>query len=284
MQNQSFADVPQTRCSYKIRKFHRKAPVLEPIFNKVVDLKACNFIKKRLQHSCFPVKYAIFLGTFFLQNTSSGCFWKWVKDECFLKTDEYNLIFIIFVLQCYSIMKARYMNSIFIAQLKDIASYGKNQLKRDNITLSTEIIGKFIVDKNRSEIETGELTKLLKESLSNIEEELKCLKEELNTVFTMFNGCATGSVNCTVLFLVAQTFDEFYSKRCGNGISLKYERYSVNSVIMKIQRRRKECVRNSDASQKLACSLWLNNNTVIEIAEQMAMVTLADANSFVSQC
>ena len=65
MQNQSFADVPQTRCSYKIRKFHRKAPVLEPIFNKVVDLKACNFIKKRLQHSCFPVEYAIFLGTFF---------------------------------------------------------------------------------------------------------------------------------------------------------------------------------------------------------------------------
>ena len=100
----------------------------------------------------------------------------------------------------------------------------------------------------------------------------------------MFNGCATGSVNSTVLFLAAQTFDEFYSKRCRNGISLKHERYSVNSVIMKIQRRRKECVRSSDASQKLACSLWSNNNTVIEIAEQMAMVTLADANSFVSQC
>ena len=138
----------------------------------------------------------------------------------------------------------RYINSIFIAQLKDFGSYGKNELKRDNITLSTEIIGKFIVKKDRSEIETGELTKLLKESLSNIEEELKCLKEELNTVFTMFNGCPTGSVNSTVLFLVAQTFDEFYSKRCGNGISLKYKRYSVNSVIMKIQRRRKECVRN----------------------------------------
>ena len=83
------------------------------------------------------------------------------------------MMFIIFVLQCCSIMKARYINSIFIAQLKDIASYRKNELKRDNITLLTEIIGKFIFEKNRSEIETAELTKLLKESLSNIEEELK---------------------------------------------------------------------------------------------------------------
>ena len=70
-------------------------------------------------------------------------------------------------------MKARYINSIFIAQLKDIASYRKNELKRDNITLLTEIIEKFIFEKNRSEIETAELTKLLKESLSNIEEELE---------------------------------------------------------------------------------------------------------------
>ena len=33
----------------------RKAPVLEYLFNKVAGLKACNFIKKRLQHSFFPV-------------------------------------------------------------------------------------------------------------------------------------------------------------------------------------------------------------------------------------
>ena len=31
-----------------------KAPVLESLFNKVV-MKACNFIKKRLQHRCLPV-------------------------------------------------------------------------------------------------------------------------------------------------------------------------------------------------------------------------------------
>ena len=33
------ADVPQNMCSYKIRKFHRKTPVLEsPLFNKVKGL------------------------------------------------------------------------------------------------------------------------------------------------------------------------------------------------------------------------------------------------------
>ena len=34
---------------------HSKTPVLESLFNK--GLQACNFIKKRLQQKCFPVKY-----------------------------------------------------------------------------------------------------------------------------------------------------------------------------------------------------------------------------------
>ena len=33
---------------------------LESLFNKVAGLRACNFIKKRLQHRCFPVKLAKF--------------------------------------------------------------------------------------------------------------------------------------------------------------------------------------------------------------------------------
>ena len=37
--------------------------VSESLFNKVTGLKACNFIKKRLQHSRVPVKYAKFLRT-----------------------------------------------------------------------------------------------------------------------------------------------------------------------------------------------------------------------------
>ena len=41
--------------------------VLESLFNKVAGLKACNFIKKKLQHRCFPVN--LVLGATFLQNT-----------------------------------------------------------------------------------------------------------------------------------------------------------------------------------------------------------------------
>ena len=37
------------------RKFHRKTPALESLFNKVAGLEAYNFIKKRLKHRCFPM-------------------------------------------------------------------------------------------------------------------------------------------------------------------------------------------------------------------------------------
>ena len=43
-----------------------KTPVLESLFNKLAGLKACNFIKKRLQHSNFPKNNAKFLRTDFL--------------------------------------------------------------------------------------------------------------------------------------------------------------------------------------------------------------------------
>ena len=71
---QSIADGLQNGCSYKFCKLHRKTPVLEPLFIKVLGLKAWNFIKKRLQHRCFPVKSVKFLRTPLLQNTSGGCF------------------------------------------------------------------------------------------------------------------------------------------------------------------------------------------------------------------
>ena len=50
----------------KFRRFHRKTPVLESLFNKVAGLQACNFITNRLQHRCFPVKFTKFLRTLFL--------------------------------------------------------------------------------------------------------------------------------------------------------------------------------------------------------------------------
>ena len=37
-------------------------------FNKVAGLKACNFIKKRLQHGCFLVKFAKLLRAPILKN------------------------------------------------------------------------------------------------------------------------------------------------------------------------------------------------------------------------
>ena len=43
---------------------------MEPIFNKVADLQACNFIKKRLQRRCFPENTAKILRTHILKNIS----------------------------------------------------------------------------------------------------------------------------------------------------------------------------------------------------------------------
>ena len=42
-------------CVPKFCNIHRKTPVKESLFDKVAGLKVCNFIKKRLKHSCFPV-------------------------------------------------------------------------------------------------------------------------------------------------------------------------------------------------------------------------------------
>ena len=54
------------RCSIKkmflkISQYPQEAPVLESLFKKVAALQACNFIKKRPQHRCFPVNIAKFL-------------------------------------------------------------------------------------------------------------------------------------------------------------------------------------------------------------------------------
>ena len=56
----------------KFRNVHRKISVLGFLFNKYLDLKACSFIKKRLQHRCFPVKFAKILSTpFFAKHIRS---------------------------------------------------------------------------------------------------------------------------------------------------------------------------------------------------------------------
>ena len=45
-----------------------ETPVLESLFNKAAGLQVCNFIKKRLQHRCFPVIIAKFLRIPILKN------------------------------------------------------------------------------------------------------------------------------------------------------------------------------------------------------------------------
>ena len=46
-----------------LANFTRKYLCFESLFNEAAGLKACNFIKKRLQDRCFPVKFANFFRT-----------------------------------------------------------------------------------------------------------------------------------------------------------------------------------------------------------------------------
>ena len=55
-----FTDFLQNRCSDKLCKFHKKTPLLKSFFGKILGLKAWNFIKMRLNHKYFPVKFAQF--------------------------------------------------------------------------------------------------------------------------------------------------------------------------------------------------------------------------------
>ena len=52
----------------KFCNIHRKAPVLESLFNKVIDPQVCNFIKKRRQCKCFHVNIVKLLRTPILKN------------------------------------------------------------------------------------------------------------------------------------------------------------------------------------------------------------------------
>ena len=54
----------------KVRKFTGKHLCQSLCFNKVAGLGTATLLKKRLWHRCFPVNFAKFLRTPFLQNTS----------------------------------------------------------------------------------------------------------------------------------------------------------------------------------------------------------------------
>ena len=63
--------------------------MLESLFNKVSCLKACNFIKKRLQHRCFSLNIAKSLRTPFLKNIRK----RLLLDECLIEIDSRSTSF-----------------------------------------------------------------------------------------------------------------------------------------------------------------------------------------------
>ena len=68
-------------------KFHWKTSVPESLLNNVVGLSPATLLKKRLWHRYFPVDFANFLRTVFLQNPSgwlllfSEGFWDWFANS-----------------------------------------------------------------------------------------------------------------------------------------------------------------------------------------------------------
>ena len=68
----------------KVCNIDRKTPMLGSLFSKFVSLEAYKFIKKTLQHRCFPVNIANFLGKFYLRNTTGGCFCTWNSPRIWL--------------------------------------------------------------------------------------------------------------------------------------------------------------------------------------------------------
>ena len=70
---------PEVLCKkYVLRnfaKFTGKHLCQRLFLNKVAGLRPATLLKKSFWHRCFPVNFAKFLRTPFLQNTSGGCFW-----------------------------------------------------------------------------------------------------------------------------------------------------------------------------------------------------------------
>ena len=72
------------------RKMYRKTPVMESLFNKVAILQACNFMKKRVQHRCFPVNITKFLWTPVLQKNFSKFTEKHLQCSFFYKVESWG--------------------------------------------------------------------------------------------------------------------------------------------------------------------------------------------------
>ena len=97
-QKQPFADVLQNRCSKKFRNIHRETTVLESLFSKATFIKACKFVKKRIQHRCFPVNIVKFLRTAFFVEHPCACVLYMIYVYLIDMFNDYMILLYIFML------------------------------------------------------------------------------------------------------------------------------------------------------------------------------------------
>ena len=65
-------------------KIHRKIPALESLFNIVAAWKTCNFIKKKLRQSCFPMNFAeFFKNIYFEEHLRTDSCVKWSSEKIY---------------------------------------------------------------------------------------------------------------------------------------------------------------------------------------------------------
>ena len=103
------------RCSVKkgvLRnqtKFTGKHLCQSLLFSKVTGPRSTSSLKKRLWYKCFPVNFAKFLRTTFLQNTS-GRLLLFHTPNTFIQLDTalYNSDFYLFIFVLYSFFKTSY--------------------------------------------------------------------------------------------------------------------------------------------------------------------------------
>ena len=84
---EAITDFLQNKFSQKFCNIQRKIPVLESLFNNVAGLESCKSIKRRLQHSYFPVNITKFLRTAF---SIEHLRWLLLKLRVFLVCDNTN--------------------------------------------------------------------------------------------------------------------------------------------------------------------------------------------------
>ena len=104
-------------CCKKFRKFNRKIPALESLFNKVAGLQACNFIKKGLQQRHFSVKFAKFLRTYLLKNICERLLLQFVSHAWYLC---WSLFLInLQVLKSATLLKRDFRTSVFLCDFRN---------------------------------------------------------------------------------------------------------------------------------------------------------------------